>query len=54
MWDTSTKFYGNGFEREKSDEDLKKCYSTCSIGKTCLKYRPEEDDIKLMVALRQR
>jgi len=28
----------------------KKCCVACSVGKECLKYEPEEDDVELMVA----
>jgi len=36
------------------EKGSKKSCAACSVGKECLKYEPEEDDVELMVAPRQR
>jgi len=41
-------------KKGKCEKGSKKCCANCSIGKECLKFESEEDDVELMVAPRRR
>jgi len=41
-------------KKGKCEKGSKKCCAACSVGKECLKYESEEEDVELMVAPRQR
>ena len=41
-------------KKGKCEKGLKKCCAGCGVGKKCLKFESEEDDVELMMAPRRR